>query len=66
MNANDLDRAGCTVIVDQERIAEVPDLLRRLIRDSERRATMRAGARSVARPDAAGRMAEALRGIADV
>lgn len=66
MNANDLDRAGGTVIVDQERIAEVPDLLRRLIRDSERRATMRAGARSVARPDAAGRMAEALRGIADV
>jgi UDP-N-acetylglucosamine--N-acetylmuramyl-(pentapeptide) pyrophosphoryl-undecaprenol N-acetylglucosamine transferase len=66
MNAHDLDRAGGTVIVDQDRIADVPDLLRRLIRDPARRARMEAGARSVARTDAASRVARALMETADV
>lgn len=65
MNANDLERSGGTMIIDQDRISEVPDLLLRVIHDPERLASMQAGARSVARPDAARRVAEALREIAD-
>ena len=66
MNAHDLDRAGGTVIVDQERISDVPELLRQLIGDRERLSAMATGARSVARPDAALHVAEALREIANV
>ncbi len=65
LNAADLERAGGAVVVDQERIAEVPRLLAHLIQDSERLAGMRSGARSVAKPEAATRIANALREITD-
>ena len=65
MNAHDLERAGGTVIVDQDRIGEVPDILTRLIANPDQLAAMRDGARSVAKPDAARRVASALREIAD-
>jgi UDP-N-acetylglucosamine--N-acetylmuramyl-(pentapeptide) pyrophosphoryl-undecaprenol N-acetylglucosamine transferase len=65
MNAHDLERAGGTVILGQDRIAEVPDILARLIGDPERLAAMRDGARLVAKPDAARRVASALREIVD-
>lgn len=66
MNAHDLFQAGGTVVVDQERIFDVPGLVRQLIGDPERLATMQAGARRVARPDAADHVAGALREVADV
>jgi UDP-N-acetylglucosamine--N-acetylmuramyl-(pentapeptide) pyrophosphoryl-undecaprenol N-acetylglucosamine transferase len=65
MNAHDLERAGGTVIIGQDRIAEVPHVLARLIGDDDQLAAMRDGARSVARPDAARHVASALREIAD-
>jgi UDP-N-acetylglucosamine--N-acetylmuramyl-(pentapeptide) pyrophosphoryl-undecaprenol N-acetylglucosamine transferase len=65
LNARDLDRAGGTVIVDQARISDVPGLLATLVGDPDRLSIMRAGARSVARPDAATRIATALREITD-
>jgi UDP-N-acetylglucosamine--N-acetylmuramyl-(pentapeptide) pyrophosphoryl-undecaprenol N-acetylglucosamine transferase len=66
MNAHDLEEAGGTVIVGQDRIGEVPDILEQLIGDPERLAAMRDGAHSVAKPDAAQRVANALREIANV
>ena len=54
------------MVVDQERIHDVPGILRQLIADPERLATMRAGARLVARPDAAAHVARAMREVADV
>jgi len=66
MNAHELDQAGGTVVIDQERIHDVPGILRQLISDPERLATMRAGARLVARPDAAAHVARAMREVADV
>lgn len=65
LNAQDLERAGGAVIVDQAQIADVPGLLTSLIQDSDRLAGMRAGARSVAKPEAAKRIASALREITD-
>ncbi|MGB9359759.1 MAG: UDP-N-acetylglucosamine--N-acetylmuramyl-(pentapeptide) pyrophosphoryl-undecaprenol N-acetylglucosamine transferase [Acidimicrobiia bacterium] len=65
LNARDLEQAGGTVIVDQEQIADAPGLLAHLIQDAERLAGMRAGARSVAKPDAANQIAHALREITD-
>jgi UDP-N-acetylglucosamine--N-acetylmuramyl-(pentapeptide) pyrophosphoryl-undecaprenol N-acetylglucosamine transferase len=65
MNAQDLEQAGGTVIVRQDRVASVPDILTRLIGDPEQLGTMRNGARSTAKPDAARRVAHALREIAN-
>lgn len=65
MNARDLAAAGGTIIVDQDRIADVPDVLTRLIGDPDRLVAMQAGARTVARPDSAQRVATALREIAN-
>jgi len=65
LNAHDLEHAGGAVIVDQEQIAQVPGLLAVLVQDANRLAEMRSGARSVARPEAATRIAAALREITD-
>ncbi len=65
MNAYDLERAGGAIIIEQEHIATVPDRLASLVQDPDRLSTMRDGARSVARPEAAQRIATALREIAD-
>jgi UDP-N-acetylglucosamine--N-acetylmuramyl-(pentapeptide) pyrophosphoryl-undecaprenol N-acetylglucosamine transferase len=65
MNAHDLERAGGTIIVAQDRIAEIPGILEGLIGDPERLAAMRDGARLAARPDAAQRITRALREIAN-
>lgn len=65
VNAHDLEVAGGTVIVGQVRIGDVPDILRRLIDDPGQLAAMQAGAHSVAKPDAARRVASALREIAN-
>lgn len=65
MNAHDLERAGGTVIVQQDRIGGVADVLARLVDDREQLSTMRDGARLVAKPDAARQVASSLREIAD-
>jgi len=65
MNAHDLERAGGTVVVGQDRVADVPDILTRLVGDHNRLAAMQNGARSVAEPNAARRLASALREIAN-
>ena len=65
LNAYDLQRAGGAIIVDQEHIATVPDRIASLVRDPGRLAAMSDGARSVARPEAAQRIATALREIID-
>jgi len=66
MNAQDLERAGGALIVDQQQIADVPGLLSELIADPERLTAMRAGARSVAKPDAAPRVAAIIKEVAGV
>jgi UDP-N-acetylglucosamine:LPS N-acetylglucosamine transferase len=65
MNAHDLERAGGTVVVGQDRVADVPDILTRLVGDHNRLAAMQNGARSAAEPNAARRLASALREIAN-
>jgi len=65
LNAGDLKQAGGAVVVNQEDIAEVPGILERLVGDADRLATMGEGARSVARPDAASRVATIVREVAD-
>jgi UDP-N-acetylglucosamine--N-acetylmuramyl-(pentapeptide) pyrophosphoryl-undecaprenol N-acetylglucosamine transferase len=66
LNARDLERAGGAVIVDQEQIDDVPDLLADLVADPERLEAMRNGARSVAKPDAARRVAAILKEVTGV
>jgi len=51
--------------VNQGDIADVPDILGSLIQNTDRLAAMRAGARSVARPDAAVRVADIVKEVAD-
>ncbi|MEA3511003.1 MAG: UDP-N-acetylglucosamine--N-acetylmuramyl-(pentapeptide) pyrophosphoryl-undecaprenol N-acetylglucosamine transferase [Actinomycetota bacterium] len=63
LNARELEQAGGSRIVIQEQIAEVPRLLADLVTDSDRLATMRKGARSVAKPDAAHRVAAILKEV---
>ncbi|MEN8112934.1 MAG: undecaprenyldiphospho-muramoylpentapeptide beta-N-acetylglucosaminyltransferase [Actinomycetota bacterium] len=65
-NASDLEAAGGAMIVDQQRIKELPELLASLVGDRERLAAMRSGASSVARPHAAARVADVLKEIAHV
>ena len=65
MNAHDLEQAGGTVIIHQDRIAEVPGVLARLVCDRDQLSAMREGAQRVAKPDAAHRVASSLREIAD-
>lgn len=66
MNARDLERAGGAVLVDQAEIADVPGLLGDLVVDPQRLAAMREGARSVAKPEAARRVAAILKEITGV
>jgi UDP-N-acetylglucosamine:LPS N-acetylglucosamine transferase len=54
------------LIIDQEQITDVPGLLAGLVADPDRLAVMRDGARSVARPDAARRVAEILKEVTGV
>ena len=63
LNARDLEQAGGALIVDQEQIADVPRLLADLATDPDRLATMRQRARSVAKPDAAHRVAAILKEV---
>ena len=66
LNAQDLERAGGALIVDQDEIADVPGLLLDLVGDPDRLAAMRDGARSVAKPDAARSVATILKEVAGV
>ena len=66
LNARDLERAGGSLVVDQERITEVPALLVSLATDIERLSAMRIGARSVAKPDAARHVAAILEEVTRV
>lgn len=66
LNARDLERAQGALIVDQERISEVPGLLADLICDPDRRSIMRNGAQSVAKPDAARRVSAILKEVTGV
>ncbi|MEA2023681.1 MAG: UDP-N-acetylglucosamine--N-acetylmuramyl-(pentapeptide) pyrophosphoryl-undecaprenol N-acetylglucosamine transferase [Actinomycetota bacterium] len=66
LNARDLERAGGSLVVDQERITEVPALLVSLATDVERLSAMRIGARSVAKPDAAHHVAAILEEVTRV
>jgi UDP-N-acetylglucosamine:LPS N-acetylglucosamine transferase len=54
------------VVIDQDRIADVPRLLSSLVADPDRLDAMRNGARSVAKPEAAYRVATILREVAGV
>lgn len=63
-NADDLSREGGSIIVEQEAIAEVPGILRSLISDPGRLSAMRAAALSVAKPDAARRVATIVQEVA--
>ena len=66
VNARDLERAGGALIIDQEQIADVPGVLAKLVADPERLEAMSEGARSVAKPDAARRVAAILKEVAGV
>ncbi len=66
LNARDLERAGGAVVIDQDRVADVPRLLSTLVADPDRLDAMRNGARSVAKPEAARRVATILREVAGV
>ena len=66
LNARDLEQAGGAVIVDQKRIGDVPELLASLVSDPDRLSAMRSGACSVARPDAARRVAAILKEVTGV
>lgn len=66
LNARDLEQAGGALIIDQERIADVPELLADLVNDPDRLTRMRRGARSVAKPDAAHRVATILKEVTGV
>jgi len=65
LNASDLEQAGGAVVVDQARLGEVPGILETLVGDPDRLAAMRAGAFSVARPDATERVAAIVKEVAD-
>ncbi|MEA3502835.1 MAG: UDP-N-acetylglucosamine--N-acetylmuramyl-(pentapeptide) pyrophosphoryl-undecaprenol N-acetylglucosamine transferase [Actinomycetota bacterium] len=66
LNARDLERAGGALVIGQDRIADVPPLLWSLVSDPDRLAAMRSGARSVAKPNAARRVAAILREVTGV
>ena len=66
VNARDLERAGGALIIDQEKIADVPGVLAKLVADPERLEAMSEGARSVAKPNAARRVAAILKEVAGV
>ena len=66
LNAQDLELAGGALIIDEEQITDVPGLLAGLVADPDRLAVMRDGARSVARPDAARRVADILKEVTGV
>jgi UDP-N-acetylglucosamine:LPS N-acetylglucosamine transferase len=66
LNAQDLERAGGAVIIDQEQIGDVPGLLSELIADPDRLEAMRGGAHSVAKPDSARRVAAIIKEVAGV
>jgi len=66
LNARDLERAGGALIIDQEQIADVPGVLANLVVDPERLEAMSEGARSVAKPDAARRVAAILKEVVGV
>jgi len=64
-NAGDLHEAGGAIVIDQDAIGEVPRVLQELVADRERLAAMRGGALSVARADAAQRVATIVKEVAD-
>jgi len=65
-NAADLVAAGGAVVVDQSHIQDVPSLLTDIMNDDIRLRAMRRGAASIARSDAAARVADALQEITSV
>lgn len=63
-NARYFEQAGAAVVVPDAEIARVPGLVRELLADRGRLATMAEQMLAVARPDAADRIAEELIGLA--
>ncbi|MGH8871794.1 MAG: UDP-N-acetylglucosamine--N-acetylmuramyl-(pentapeptide) pyrophosphoryl-undecaprenol N-acetylglucosamine transferase [Acidimicrobiia bacterium] len=59
-NAAFLEAAGAAVVLTQDRIGELPGLVEELLFSGDRLAAMRAGARSIAKPEAAMTIADAM------
>lgn len=59
-NASFLERAGAAVVLKQGDLADLPDVVKDIMADTERLVAMSEGARRIARPDAAKAIAEAM------
>jgi UDP-N-acetylglucosamine--N-acetylmuramyl-(pentapeptide) pyrophosphoryl-undecaprenol N-acetylglucosamine transferase len=60
LNARHFERGGGAVVVPQDELARIPALVAELLTDPERLRRMGAAMRSLARPDAAGEIADEL------
>jgi UDP-N-acetylglucosamine--N-acetylmuramyl-(pentapeptide) pyrophosphoryl-undecaprenol N-acetylglucosamine transferase len=65
LNARHFEEGGGAVVVRQEELARVPGLVDELLADSERLERMRAAMRALARPAAAGEIADELVRLAE-
>ena len=65
LNARHFERGGGAIVVPEERLAEAPALVAELLADPERLAGMRRAMRELARPDAAGDVADELVRLAE-
>jgi UDP-N-acetylglucosamine--N-acetylmuramyl-(pentapeptide) pyrophosphoryl-undecaprenol N-acetylglucosamine transferase len=63
-NARYFEAAGGAVVIPDTELGRAPDIVRSLLDDPGRLATMSAAMRGVARPDAAERIAEELMALA--
>jgi UDP-N-acetylglucosamine--N-acetylmuramyl-(pentapeptide) pyrophosphoryl-undecaprenol N-acetylglucosamine transferase len=60
-NARYLEEQGVAVVLENHRLDALSDLVRELLADERRRASMTEAARRLARPDAARRIAQIVR-----
>jgi UDP-N-acetylglucosamine--N-acetylmuramyl-(pentapeptide) pyrophosphoryl-undecaprenol N-acetylglucosamine transferase len=65
LNARHFERGGGAIVVPEERLAEVPALVTELLADPERLAGMRHAMHELARPGAAGEVADELVRLAE-
>jgi len=65
LNARHFEDGGGAIVVDESRLTEVPALVEELLGDPARREAMSEAMRALARPDAAGRIADELVAMAE-
>ena len=65
LNARHFERGGGAIVVDESRLADVPGLAEELLADPERLERMSDAMRRLARPDAAGEVADELVRLAE-